>query len=277
MTLDTRLKRHSFRCQGKEVAIYWSVAPRPVEKSQSNDAVPKQKLRLASSPDKNGSPKYLPPVIYLNIYGDEGMQIAEELLAVSDRDFVLVTISGLDWNRDMSPWDAPSISKESQPSTGGADEYLKVLTDEIIPRTEAWLAGEYLDTGGQDSPPDTVVPVWRGIAGYSLAGLFAIYSLYKTAVFDRAASISGSLWFPHFKDYAENHALAKKPDRLYFSVGDREARTRNQYLKTVQVNTEELADYYRSLSVEVKYELNEGNHFNHEVKRTVKGLAWLLE
>ena len=35
-----------------------------------------------------------------------------------------------------------------------------------------------------------------GIAGYSLAGLFALYALYKTDAFTRVASMSGSLWFP---------------------------------------------------------------------------------
>lgn len=38
--------------------------------------------------------------------------------------------------------------------------------------------------------------VFIGIAGYSLAGLFALYALYKTDVFTRVASMSGSLWFP---------------------------------------------------------------------------------
>lgn len=46
------------------------------------------------------------------------------------------------------------------------------------------------------------VPRWRGIAGYSLTGLFALYyAIYQTDLFSRVGSISGTLWFPGMKEY----------------------------------------------------------------------------
>ena len=55
--------------------------------------------------------------------------------------------------------------QNAEPCTGGADDYLQLLTKEIIPTAEKEVGG---------------VPRWRGIAGHSLAGLFALYSIYRT-------------------------------------------------------------------------------------------------
>lgn len=38
--------------------------------------------------------------------------------------FVLVAISGLNWNSDMCPWKCSSISKYGTPCAGGADAIL---------------------------------------------------------------------------------------------------------------------------------------------------------
>lgn len=159
------------------------------------------------------------PVIYLNTYSDEGQQVFEAVQAVGCLPFNLATISNLDWNHDMAPWDNPAAFKKGEPFTGGADDYLRLLVEEIIPRAEKELAGP---------------PAWRGIAGYSLAGLFALYAIYQTDVFSRVGSMSGSLWFPGFKEYIFTHEPKRRPDCIYFSLGDKESKTRNPVLKTVQ-------------------------------------------
>ena len=51
-------------------------------------------------------------------------------------------------------------------------------------------------------------PAWRGLAGYSLAGLFALYALYQTDVFARAASMSGSFWFEGIMEYVCSHEMS---------------------------------------------------------------------
>ena len=73
-------------------------------------------------------------------------------------------------------------------------------------------------------------PRWRGIAGYSLAGLFAVYALYRTDVFARAASVSGSLWFPGFREYVFSHTPLCRPDCVYFSLGLHRALLKFQIL-----------------------------------------------
>ena len=117
------------------------------------------------------------------------------------------------------------------------------------------------------SPPRTC------IAGYSLAGLFALYAMYRCDAFDRAASISGSLWYPHFREFAAEHEMPRRPDRIYLSLGDKEKKTRHPLLKTVQDNTEALAKHYRQLGIEVTFELNPGNHFEAVDFRSAKGIV----
>ena len=201
------------------------------------------------------------PVIYLNTYSDEGQQLFEATQTAGYPPFTLVAISDLDWNHDMAPWDSPAAFKNGEPFTGGADGYLRLLVEEIIPRAEKELAGP---------------PAWRGIVGYSLAGLFALYTIYQTDVFSRVGCMSGSLWFPGFKEYVLSHEPKRRPDCIYFSLGDKEAKTRNPILKTVQENTEEIQTFYQNKGIDTVFQMNPGNHFAHGIERTVAGIRWLL-
>lgn len=200
------------------------------------------------------------PVIYLTTYNHDGGEVYDELQKQGCPDFTLVTISGLNWEAELSPWAAGGLFKYSEMFTGGADAYLQFLTQQVLPHAEAGLNGI----------------LWRGLAGYSLAGLFTVYAMYKTDLFSRAASMSGSLWYPGFKDFALKNTLRIAPQHLYFSLGDKEARARNQYLKTVQQCTEELAAHYRSLGINTCYELNTGGHYRDIIKRSAAGIKWLL-
>ena len=202
------------------------------------------------------------PVIYLNTYATEGEAVIQALRKLDCPDFSLVILSGLDWNRDMSPWAIPLISAHAAPCTGGAGEYLQLLTEEILPAAEEALPGQ---------------PLWRGIAGYSLAGLFALWALYQTPVFSRAASMSGSLWFPDFREYALSHPMQRRPDRLYLSLGNKEDKTRNPYMKTVRQNTEALFRFFREQGIPAEFRLHPGGHYQRPAERTAAGIAWLLE
>ena len=201
------------------------------------------------------------PIVYLNTFSDEGQKVFEAAQAAGCPPFTLVSISGLDWNHDMAPWNSPAAFKRGEAFTGGADDYLRLLVEEIMPEVEKGL-----------SRP----PAWRGITGYSLAGLFALYAIYRTDVFSRVGCISGSLWFPGFKEYVFSHEPKRRPDCIYFSLGDKEAKTRNPVLKTVQENTEEIQTFYQNKGIDTVFQLNSGNHFVQGIERTVAGIHWLL-
>ena len=151
--------------------------------------------------------------------------------------------------------------KNDEPFTGGADAYLETLTGEIIPAIIAEVGSE---------------PAYVALAGYSLAGLFAVYAMYRTNSFARIASASGSMWYPDFVEFAKSYQPAALPEKLYLSLGDKEARTRNQVMATVEQNTGALFDYYKSLGVETVFEMNPGNHFQDAAQRMAKGIVWLV-
>ncbi len=201
------------------------------------------------------------PLVVLNTYSGDGESVCEKLLEMDSQDMNLLVIGNLKWEHDMTPWYAPPLFKADTSYTGGADEYLALLLGEIIPGAEERIAGK---------------PSYLALAGYSLAGLFALYSMYKCDVFDRVASVSGSLWFPDLREYVLGNEMKKVPDKIYMSLGDAEDRSRNALIRAVRNNTEEIADHYRSSGIDVTYELNPGNHFKDPALRSAKGILGIV-
>ena len=202
------------------------------------------------------------PLVVLNGEAGEGAEVASAVRRLTDVDFTLAAVSGLCWEDDLTPWAIPPIAKGQAPCAGKADAYLGQLTGSILPEVL-----EALPTA----------PAYVVLAGYSLAGLFALYAMVRTDVFARVASASGSLWYPGFVEYARSHAPARKPDALYLSLGDREGRTRNPLMRPVEDNTRQLAEYYRGLGIPMTLEMNPGGHFNDPNGRMARAIAWILE
>ena len=214
-----------------------------------------KEITLYKSPDTNA------PLIVFNTFEGDGEGVYQALQNMGCTFLNLLVVGNIDWNHDMSPWYMPSIYSKEKSFSGGADEYLKLLIDEILLKAKELIEGE---------------PEFIGIAGYSLAGLFAVYAMYKTDVFDRVACMSGSLWFSDFIEYCKRNEYKRLPDKIYFSLGDKEANTRNPVLKTVQDKTIELSEYFKNLGSEVIFELNPGNHFTDTVLRSAKGIKAIL-
>jgi hypothetical protein len=214
-----------------------------------------KEITLYKSADTNA------PLIVFNTFEGDGKDVYKELQNMGCTSINLLVVGNIDWNHDMSPWYMPSIYSKEKSFSGGADGYLKLLIDEILPKAKELIEGE---------------PEFTGIAGYSLAGLFAVYAMYKTDVFDRVACMSGSLWFSDFIEYCKRNEYKRLPDKIYFSLGDKEANTRNPVLKTVQDKTIELSEYFKSLGTEVIFELNPGNHFTYTIPRSAKGIRAIL-
>lgn len=201
------------------------------------------------------------PSVILHTFQGEGKEVFEKCAELGCDNFALTAIGNLNWNHDLSPWPTPTIGNNKY-GFGGADEYIKKLTNEIIPEIRAKLGFE---------------PEFTAIAGYSLAGLFALYAAYRTDIFSRIASVSGSLWFPGFTEFAETNNFARTPDLIYLSLGEAEAKTRDKNLAPVRKNTEKLAEIYKSRSIPTIFELNPGNHFTETILRTAKGIKSLLD
>ncbi|MBR6407401.1 MAG: MmcQ/YjbR family DNA-binding protein [Clostridia bacterium] len=202
------------------------------------------------------------PLVILNDYIRSGGEIYNKCKEVGCPDFTLAEISGLNWYDDMTPWPVSPVGENGTAYGGKADEYLYILQNEIIPAVRTELGGK----------PKSIL-----LAGYSLAGLFALYAATKCEIFQAIASCSGSLWFPGFKEYILKFDVSKMPNTIYFSLGDREARTKNKILRTVENSTGEIVGHLSGSGINTAFELNKGDHFQQAALRTAKGICWILE
>ena len=201
------------------------------------------------------------PLIVVNGEDGEGEALYQAVKAVAEGDFSLVAIGGLDWDDDLTPWPAPGAFR-GQSFGGHADKWLEALTGQVLPAALERL-------------PER--PRWIGLAGYSLAGLFAAWAACRVDAFQRFASVSGSLWYPGFIDWAAANAPARAPERVYISVGDKEGRARNPVMRTVEDAARHLVAVYEERNVPTRFELNPGGHFNDPLGRMAKGIGWLLD
>lgn len=202
------------------------------------------------------------PLVYSIDYHENGELLLEACRQVECSGFNLVTISGLHWNQELSPWPVETVVSKDDNFAGRAGEWLPMLTGEVVPQVEQLL----------DAPP-----AYRVLAGYSLAGLFAVWAAHHTDLFTRILSASGSMWYPGWVEYAREHELAAPLRGIYLSVGDKESTSRNRVLQTVGERTQALADLMAERGVNVKFEFNPGNHFKNPPLRVAKGIKWLLE
>ncbi len=201
------------------------------------------------------------PLVLVNGHGGSAAGLFSAVSSRVAADFHLLLVSNLDWNGELTPWPASDLGRGLSPMKGEGPAYLRFLQEEALP-------GAVKEMG--------VLPSAYYVAGYSLAGLFALYAALEGNLFAKAASVSGSLWYPGFLDWVR---VSTKPSCLsyvYLSYGEKEAESRNPLLQTVGTRTEEIASLLREKGIAADLELNPGNHFQDSELRLVKGIARLL-
>ncbi len=167
-------------------------------------------------------------------------------------------ISG--WDELLSPWIAPAAFKGSTDFCGKADVFLRELTGDIVPRIESSLT----------SPPRR-----RAVGGYSLAGLFALYSFWRTDAFDAGFSASGSMWYDGFTEYIAKNDPVRVPDTFCFSLGDTEHRSRSPRLASVLENTFKAFRRTGELGAGTTLVFDRGGHFTDETARVCDLIAFI--
>jgi len=198
--------------------------------------------------------------------------------AESDADFTLIAFKINDWNRELSPWEAPPVFG-NESFSGGADETLQYLADSLMP----WIRREVVEA-------DPVTEYRWVIGGYSLAAFFALWVVTQPEmrsaeewtnsdrpVFYGAAAASPSVWFPGWIPYLKEHPA--NTERVYLSLGDREPRTKNPIMKTVGDRIEETQEIMERDLGEgcCVFEWNKGNHFQKNGERTGRGFAEIMK
>ncbi len=203
------------------------------------------------------------PFIVMNCDQNEADTLYDRVVKLIDINFIMIAIDIRNWNDDLSPWPCDPVFRGTAPFAGKADEYLFLLTDRILPKVQ-----KLMEAKGKK-------PLYYAIGGYSLAGLFALYSAYLSDLFSKIMSASGSLWYPGFLEFTERENISKQVDTVYLSLGDRESHTKNQLMAKVEENTGKIASDL-SGTLNVCFEMNEGNHFRDPELRMAKGIAWVL-
>lgn len=192
--------------------------------------------------------------------GDEADRLSAWINAlVAQISYTLFVFDTAEWADDCSPWAADANDTHFG---GKGGETLWWLLNCAIPAVNETM-------GTSDA---------RYLAGYSLAGLFSLWTLYVTDAFAGAASCSGSLWFPGWEEFASEHRVMRKQSRVYLSLGGKEAKTSNPLIATVEEKTKaQLASLANDNHVaQTVLEMNPGGHFSKPEERTAKGIAWLL-
>ncbi len=193
---------------------------------------------------------------------DEGEKVWQACQSIlGSNPFTLAAISNLNWERELSPWNAPPVFKKSPEFSGGADVYIEELVDILLPSIIKKL----------EQKPTKIY-----IVGYSLAGLFALYSTYKTDVFCGVVSASSSMWYPGFLDFVLRNNISNNVNKIYLSLGSKESKTKNLVMQTVEERTRHIYTHYLDRRIETIYEENEGGHFSNTAMRLAKGISWIV-
>ena len=201
-----------------------------------------------------------PQILYLQPVDEHDSELLDsqiEAMRECAQPFALAAFEVKDWNRELSPWEAPPVFGKA-PFGGGAENTLRFVTDCLLPALHDRLA---LPEG-----------VKLCIGGYSLAGLFALWAATRADVFSGVAAASPSVWFPGFIDYVKANPI--QAEKVYLSLGDREERAKNPVMATVDDRIREMQALLQADHT-VTLEWNPGNHFQDSEKRTAKAFLWL--
>ena len=80
------------------------------------------------------------PLIYSIDYHENGQLLMDACKQVGCSGFNLVTISGLHWNQELSPWPVETVVSKDDRFTGGAPELLPLLTGEVAPASQVYCS-----------------------------------------------------------------------------------------------------------------------------------------
>ena len=179
----------------------------------------------------------------------------------TDRNFSLVAFKIEDWNSELTPWEMPLLRGKGNFGDGAVGT-LEFIKNELIP-----ALSEYTNTENKE--------IKYILGGYSLAGLFSLWSGYQTDIFEGIAAVSPSVWYKKWIEYVE----AEKPlsEKIYLSLGDTEEKTKHQILSKIGENIRKQHEILeKSENVKTVLEWNEGNHFKNPDIRTAKGFLWVM-
>lgn len=184
----------------------------------------------------------------------------DEISKQTEDAFLLIAFEIKDWNQELSPWRAPAVFGNEN-FGDGAKATLEFIERELRLRViERYGLGED-------------IPLILG--GYSLAGVFSLWSATQTKGFQAIMAASPSVWFEGWMDYVRMNPV--KADAVYLSLGDKEEKIKNQTLAVVGDAIREQSELLHAQGSKCILEWNQGNHFRDSDKRCARGFVWCMK
>ena len=184
----------------------------------------------------------------------------EEIEKNTDKQFSLISFKIEDWNNELSPWEAPpAFGKKSFGS--GAIDTLEFIESNLIPKVKE-----------RYNFSDDVKVI---LGGYSLAGLFSLWSAYKSNTFSSIAAASPSVWFNGWEEFMNNNTPLS--NTIYLSLGDTEEKTKNKVMSAVGDNIRKQEELLKNNNISTILEWNKGGHFSDSDLRVAKAFVWCIE
>ena len=193
----------------------------------------------------------------ISVLDNEVKHIEENI----DRNFSLVAFKIEDWNSELTPWEMPLLRGKGN-FGDGATRTLEFIKNDLIP-----ALSECINTGNNG--------IKYILGGYSLAGLFSLWSGYQTDIFEGIAAVSPSVWYKKWIEYVETEKTLS--EKIYLSLGDTEEKTKHQILSKIGDNIRKQYEILEnSGNMKTVLEWNEGDHFKNPDIRTAKGFLWVM-
>lgn len=184
----------------------------------------------------------------------------EEFEKNTDKQFSLIAFKIEDWNNELSPWEAhPAFGKKSFGS--GATDTLEFIESRLIPTIK-----EKYNLGDE---------IKFILGGYSLAGLFSLWSAYKSNTFSGIAAASPSVWFNGWEEFMNNNTPLC--NIIYLSLGDTEEKSKNKVMSAVGDNIRKQVELLKNDNINTILVWNKGGHFSDSDIRVAKAFVWCIE
>ena len=183
----------------------------------------------------------------------------EEILKNTDKQFSLIAFKIEDWNSELSPWEAPPAFRNKSFGSG-ATETLEFIESRLIPTVKE-----------KYNLDDDIKFI---LGGYSLAGLFSLWSAYKSKTFSGIAAASPSVWFNGWEEFMNNNTPLS--NTIYLSLGDTEEKTKNKVMSAVGDNIRKQEELLKNDNINTLLEWNKGGHFSDSDLRVVKAFVWCI-
>lgn len=196
----------------------------------------------------------LASIVLIQMVGEHDLPGVEreitEIRRLTDMDFRFIAVKVNNWNQDLSPWNAAAVFGKEEFGNGAKDT-LEVLMKLCTDINKCYYIG-----------------------GYSMAGLFALWTACQTNRFAGIAAASPSIWFPRFLKYLKQQKI--QSNCIYLSLGDKEEKTRNSVMAQVGDCIRQAYAWLNEEGIRCTLEWNPGGHFKEPDLRTARAFAWVM-